>query len=206
MHPANLSDLQFVCDCLPKRCHLELSTLPPQMYDVYLNSRQKQCPRQDVCNCPVQRLAGKGQPVGTGAPAAAWPDTLQLGRDPGSGLSRTAIAIHLQAVQIELCVFSKDRMMLADGRCIVPAAPCICSVSRRCALPNSAPGLSQMPRPLLSADARSIHTKPQRLARRDATATMQATADSYTADVPVAGEEVHFSRLHAEVFLNRSDG
>ena len=83
--------------------------------------------------------------------------------------------------------------MLADGRCIVPAAPCICSVSRRCALPNSAPGLSQMPRPLLSADARSIHAKPQRLARRDATATMQATADSYTADVPVAGEEVQLS-------------
>ena len=139
---------------------------------------------------PEQRLPVNGNQLRTGAPAGAWPDTLQLRRDPGSGLSRTAIVILQQAVQIDICASPKDSMMLTDARCIVPAAPCICSVSRRCALPNSAPGLSQMPRPLLSADARSIHAKPQRLARRDATATMQATADSYTADVPVAGEQV----------------
>ena len=81
-------------------------------------------------------------------------------------------------------------MMLVDGRYVVPAVPCTCSASRRCALPNSAPGLSQMPRPLLNTDARSVHAKPQRLARRDATATMQATADNYTADVPMAGQQV----------------
>ena len=84
--------------------------------------------------------------------------------------------------------------MLAERRCIVATGPCFSSVSRRCALPNSAPGLLQNPRALLNTDARSLHAKPQRLARRDTAATMQATmqptADSYTADVPLAGQQV----------------
>ncbi len=59
-------------------------------------------PRAEQTQLPAQRLPVKGNRMRSGAPAGAWPDTLQLGRDPGSGLSRTAIAILTYAVQIEL--------------------------------------------------------------------------------------------------------
>ncbi len=81
-------------------------------------------------------------------------------------------------------------MMMSESRCIAPVAPAVCCSLKRCALPNSAPALVQLPRLALGTESRAPHAKPLRLARRDATATMQATAENYTADVPVAGQKV----------------
>lgn len=96
--------------------------------------------------------------------------------------------------------------MLAERRCIAPAAPAVCCSLRRCALPNSSPAVVQLPRLTLGTDSRVPHAKPQRLARRDATATMQATAENYTADVPVAGQKVlSLFFLHIDQYHHDND-
>ena len=98
------------------------------------------------------------------------------------------IAKDAKATDIERELYPE--MMSVQRGCIAPPAPCSCSSLRRDAHCSSAPAAPQMPRLAPSTHPRSIRAKPERLARWHAAATMQATTENYTADVPVAGQQV----------------